>query len=176
MRCWTLMAFVIVEPVEDKVSFWDHQTPGWNHLSGSNGGSLCTWSTCTWHTCKRRKRGHERQVDSGDTWTVSDVLWCIRITMQYFLLYVRPNSDLGALFISCDIVAISHASSWFMSHVGAGQPKSTRDRSDIHTRYKVVLRSLRGLTDAKICFNAVQTRHQTSQTAQVVLRWSPGAI
>ena len=34
----------------------------------------------------------------------------------------------------------------------------------------VVPRSLRGLTDAGICFIAVQTRHQTSQTAQVVAR------
>jgi hypothetical protein len=33
MRCWILLVFVIVEPVEGKVSFWDHQTPGWNHLT-----------------------------------------------------------------------------------------------------------------------------------------------
>jgi hypothetical protein len=62
MSCWILMTFVRVEPVEDKVSFWDHQTPGWNHLWDSNIGSLCTWST--WHTRERRNRGHARQVDS----------------------------------------------------------------------------------------------------------------
>ena len=30
-----------MEPVEDKVSFWDHQTLGRNHLWGSNGEGLC---------------------------------------------------------------------------------------------------------------------------------------
>ena len=74
MSCWILLVSIIVEPVEDKVSFWDHQTPGWNHLWDSN-VALCTWST--WHTRERRKRDHARQVDSGDTWTASDVLWCI---------------------------------------------------------------------------------------------------
>ena len=82
---------------------------------------------------------------------------------------VRPNSDLRAICISCDLVAISHASSWFM-WVRVMNAKSTRDRSEIHTRYKVVPRSLRGLTDAKICFIAVQTHHELSQTAQVVAR------
>ena len=27
MSCWILLLFVIVEPVEDKVSFWDHHFP-----------------------------------------------------------------------------------------------------------------------------------------------------
>ena len=41
MRCWVLLVYVIVVPVEGTVSFWDHQTPGWNYLWGSNGGHLC---------------------------------------------------------------------------------------------------------------------------------------
>ena len=41
MRCWILLVYVIVVPVEGTVSFWDHQTPGWNYLWGSNGGHLC---------------------------------------------------------------------------------------------------------------------------------------
>ena len=41
MRCWILLVFVIVEPVDGMVSFWDHQTPGWSHLWGSNGVGLC---------------------------------------------------------------------------------------------------------------------------------------
>ena len=32
MSCWILLVSIIVEPVEDKVRFWDHQNPGWNHL------------------------------------------------------------------------------------------------------------------------------------------------
>jgi hypothetical protein len=72
MSCWILLVSIIVEPVEDKVSFWDHQTPGWNHLWGSNGEGLCALGIR-----ERRKRGHARQVESSDTWTVSDVLWCI---------------------------------------------------------------------------------------------------
>ena len=31
----------VLVPVEGSVSFWDHQTPGWNDLWGSNGGHLC---------------------------------------------------------------------------------------------------------------------------------------
>ena len=42
MRCWILLVYVIVVPVEGTVSFWDHQTPGWNYLWGSNGGHLGT--------------------------------------------------------------------------------------------------------------------------------------
>ena len=75
-------------------------------------------------------RGHARQVDSGDTWTVSDILRCIWITMKCIFVYVTPNSDLGAICISCDLVAISHASSWFM-WVQIMNAKSTRDRYDI---------------------------------------------
>ena len=41
MRSWILLVFVIVVPVEGNVSFWDHQTPGWNRLWGSNGGHIC---------------------------------------------------------------------------------------------------------------------------------------
>ena len=40
MSCWILLVFVIVKPVEGKVSFWDHQTPGGNHAWGSNGEGL----------------------------------------------------------------------------------------------------------------------------------------
>ena len=75
MRCWILLVFVIVEPVEGMVSFWDHQTPGWNHLWGSNGVGLCALGVLG--TRERRKKGHARQFDSGDTWTVFDVSWCI---------------------------------------------------------------------------------------------------
>ena len=75
MRCWIWLVFVIVEPVEGKVSFWDHQTPGWNHLWGSNGEGLCALGVLG--TRERLRRGHARQVESGDTWTVFDALWCI---------------------------------------------------------------------------------------------------
>ena len=75
MRCWILLVYVIVVPVEGTVSFWDHQTPGWNYLWGSNGGHLCALGALG--TRERWKRGHARQVDSGDTWTVSDILRCI---------------------------------------------------------------------------------------------------
>ena len=75
MRCWILLVYVIVVPVEGTVSFWDHQTPGWNYLWGSNGGHLCALGALG--TRKRWKRGHVRQVDSGDTWTVFDILRCI---------------------------------------------------------------------------------------------------
>ena len=40
MSCWILLVFVIVKPVEGKVSFWDHQTPGGNQAWGSNGEGL----------------------------------------------------------------------------------------------------------------------------------------
>ena len=72
MSCWILLVFVIVKPVEGKVSFWDHQTPEWNHVWGSNGEGLRALGALG--TRERRKRGHARQVDSGDTWTVSDIL------------------------------------------------------------------------------------------------------
>ena len=75
MRCWILLVYVIVVPVEGTVSFWDHQPPGWNYLWGSNGGHLCALGALG--TRKRWKRGHARQVDSGDTWTVFDILRCI---------------------------------------------------------------------------------------------------
>ena len=75
MRCWILLVFVIVEPVEGKPSFCDHHTPGWNHLWGSNGVGLCALGVLG--TRERWKRGYARQFDFGDTWTVSDVLWCI---------------------------------------------------------------------------------------------------
>ena len=45
-------------PVEGKDSFWDHQTPGWNHLWGSNGVGLCALGVLG--TRERRKGGHAR--------------------------------------------------------------------------------------------------------------------
>ena len=41
MSCWIWLVLVMMEPIEDKVSFSDHQTPGWNHLWGSNGEGIC---------------------------------------------------------------------------------------------------------------------------------------
>ena len=56
MRCWILLVYVIVVPVEGTVSFWDHQPPGWNYLWGSNGGHLCALGA----------RGtREREVEKG---------------------------------------------------------------------------------------------------------------
>ena len=75
MSCWIWLVLVMMEPIEDKVSLSDLQTPGWNHLWGSNGEGLCALGVLG--TRERRERGHARQVDSGDTWTASDVLWCI---------------------------------------------------------------------------------------------------
>ena len=57
MRCWILLVFVIVVPVEGKISFWDHQTPGWNRLWGSNGGRLCALLKYLAY------RGHARHLD-----------------------------------------------------------------------------------------------------------------
>ena len=90
MRCWILLVYVIVVPVEGTVSFWDHQTPGWNYLWGSNGGHTFVHLEHLAATRERWKRGHARQVDSGDTCTISDILRCI-------FVYVRPNFDLGAI-------------------------------------------------------------------------------
>ena len=70
MRCWILLVFVMVVPVEGKVSFWDHQTPGWNLLWGSNEESLCAHLEYL-ALAIGGKKGRARQVDSSDTWMVS---------------------------------------------------------------------------------------------------------
>ena len=77
MSCWILLVSVIVELVEDKVSFWEHQTPDWmgTTLRVQTGEGLCALGVLG--TRERRKKGHARQFDCGDTWTGSDVLWCI---------------------------------------------------------------------------------------------------
>ena len=72
MGCWILLVFIIVDPVEDKVSFWDHQPP-----VGITYRVQTERVFVHLEYLAPRKRGHARQVDSSDTWTVSDVSWCI---------------------------------------------------------------------------------------------------
>ena len=89
--------------------------------------------------------------------------------MKCIFVYVTPNFDLGAICISCDLVAISRASSWLM-RVKVVNAESTRDRYEI-TRDKTWHRDLYEASQTqKYAFIAIQTRHQTSQTAQMVAR------
>ena len=139
--------------------------PPWNYMGFKWRPSLCTW--------------HPREVEKGpcasgrfrrhlDGFRHFTVHMNHNEDMKCIFVYVRPTSDLGAIRISCDLVAISRVSSWLM-RVNA---KSTRDRYEIKrdTRWR------RDLYEASQTDRNALLRFRRAIKSRKPPRWSPGAI